>query len=92
MVAPLYQRIGSYPAATGDWRSLFLAVVLSWDIRFLGAPIADLMKLDSGSPPTHLQIPSKDYHRGPTLLPPSGLHQTKTAAFYKGNPNSAIIL
>lgn len=35
MVEPLYQRIGSNLAATGTGR-LFLAVVLSWDIGFLG--------------------------------------------------------
>ena len=31
-------------------------------------PFTDLVKLHSGSPPTHLQISTKDYHREQTVV------------------------
>lgn len=53
MVEPFYQRIGSNLAATGTVRLFPLCCVdlghwISW------GPIADLLKLHSGSPHTHL--------------------------------------
>ena len=93
MVGPLYQRIGSNLfAATGDSESLFLAVVLSWDIGFLG--------VQSQTSWNYIQVPLPPICRSPQKIttenrlwysfsfnnphhfsPHPGLHETRLQHF-----------
>lgn len=93
MVGPLYQRIGSNLfAAAGDSKSLFLAVVLSWDIGFLG--------VQSQTSWNYIQVPLPPICRSPQKIttenrlwysfsfnnprhfpPHPGLHETRLQHF-----------